>query len=163
MPTGTQYAKGGGLITEYKGRVFTSAPGLPRVRKGLRISQRELAKRSGVSRQQLRNIEEGGRTTPETLEVLARTLGVDGKMLRSETPPEGTGSMFELEDEIAGGVEAGYIDHFTGGEGVDPFYEQDVAEAYLRIFKAEGGGDEAFRLAIKRALGLGKARGKELS
>jgi transcriptional regulator with XRE-family HTH domain len=133
------------------------------VRKRLGISQRELAKRSGVSRQQLRNIEEGRRTTLETLETLANTLRVSSEMLRSEEPPESTGSSFEIGAEGAGAVEEGYLDHFAGGEHVDHFYEHDIAEAYLRIFKAEGSSDEAFKLAIRRALSLGKSRGKELA
>ena len=152
------------MITEYKGRYFTPAPGLRSVRERLGISQTELARISGVSRNQIMRIEHGDNTTLKSLDRLAEALVVDRDVLLSGSLPERTAvSRFEVGEEGAGEIENDYIDHLVGGEVADPYYEQSIANDYLRIWKLEGSTDEAFKLAILRALRIGKARGEALA
>src|SRR5215211_5781830 len=115
----------GKLITEYRGRQFTTAPGLRVVRERLGLSQMELERRSGLHRNQIMRIENGRNTTLKSLDKLAKALGVDSEVLRSEEPPEKTGSRFEIDAEGAGEVEENYLHHFAGGESMDGFYEAD--------------------------------------
>lgn len=148
----------------WRGRSFVDAPGLVRERKALGLTQKQLAVLSGVSNINIVRIEGGQRTTLQTLGKLAAALGVDPDALLSKEPLERDASRFEAGEGGAGEIEDQYIARYAmGGEHADPPYEAEIAEEYLRIFRNEGSTDEVFRLAVRRALGLGKDRGKALA
>ena len=79
---------------------------LHEIRKFKRLTQDELAKMIGISRNQLQNLEKGGSTTVKTLEAISAALGVsmntwwDGEQeTNSELDPGITKRLKDLENE----------------------------------------------------------------
>ena len=129
-------------------------PGLRDARTARGWSQRELAQRSGVSQINIVRIENGQRTTLQTLGKLAVTLSVELDALTTKTPE------LAVDEE---GIEEQYVDRFAmGGEAHDPLFESGIVENYLRRFRDAGSTDKAFRSIATELLLLGKERGKVL-
>lgn len=64
---------------------------LVQLREAARLTQRELAIRSGLTERTIGDLERGGQTNPklETLEALAKALGVGVALLLDEPEPAG--------------------------------------------------------------------------
>jgi len=147
--------RGGAVITQVKGRVLLTLPGLRDARTTRGWSQRELAQRSGVSPVNVVRIENGQRTTLQSLGKLAIALDVELDALTTKAPE------LTVDEE---GIEDQYVQRFTmGGEVHDPEFEAALVDKKLLEFREAVSTDEAFRGIATELLLLGKARGRELA
>ena len=135
-------------------------PSLSKVRENKGLSKRELGLISDVHHTTIWRIEKGAAANRDTIRRLARALKVSQEELLSEAPQRPSTA---LEDE-AEERENQYLARLSlGNEAYDDDYEDGIVESYLRIVRDEGATDESIRRVIRRALEVGKARGKELA
>lgn len=89
----------GSRFGQYRGRYFTTVPGLRRVRDERGYSQQELADLARVSEYIVPRIEKGERTSLDTLGKLAAALRVESleELLLDDTEPESPAGLEDKE------------------------------------------------------------------